>query len=93
VLTIQSRNQFVLPPMSRERVLQVLVGEDRKSRLSDYFSVLASSSCHRFDLVLHMMLFPYCMCLIIIIKIKINLGSVCRIFIFLGISDIASVFT
>jgi hypothetical protein len=56
---------FVLPPISLERALQVLVGEDRKSRSSDYFSVLASSSSHRFDLALHMMLFPYCNFLII----------------------------
>jgi hypothetical protein len=43
VLTMQSRNQFVLPPMSRERSFQVLIGEDRKTRSSDCFSVLASS--------------------------------------------------
>jgi hypothetical protein len=49
-----------LPPISLERTLQVLVGEDRKSRSSDCFSILASSSLRRFDLALHMMLFPYC---------------------------------
>jgi hypothetical protein len=37
-------------PMSLERIMQVFIGEDRKSRSSDYFSVLASSSVHRFDL-------------------------------------------
>jgi hypothetical protein len=58
--------RFVLPPISIERTFQVLVGEDRKSRSSDCFSVLASSSLHRFDLALHMMLFPYC----IFLKIK-----------------------
>jgi hypothetical protein len=41
--------------------VQVFVGEDRKSRSSDCFSVLASLSIHRFDLALHMMSFPYCM--------------------------------
>jgi len=50
---------FVLPPISLKRALQVLVGEDKKSRSRDYFSVLASSSLHRFDRALHMMLFPY----------------------------------
>jgi hypothetical protein len=40
-----------LPPMSLERTLQVFFwGEDGKSRSSDYFSVFASSSIHRFDL-------------------------------------------
>jgi hypothetical protein len=36
--------------MSLERIMQVFIGEDRKSRSSDCFSVLASSSVHRFDL-------------------------------------------
>jgi len=36
--------------MSLERIIQVFIGEDRKSRSSDCFSVLASSSVHRFDL-------------------------------------------
>jgi hypothetical protein len=47
---MQSRNQECLPPVSLERTLQVFIGEDRKSRSSDYFSVLASSSVHRSDL-------------------------------------------
>jgi hypothetical protein len=47
---MQSRNQFCLPPMSLERSLQVLFGEDRKNRSSDCFSILTSSSVHRFDL-------------------------------------------
>jgi hypothetical protein len=78
---------FVLPPISLERALQVLVGEDIKSRLSDCFSVLASSSFHRFDHALHMMLFPYC---IFFFK---KMGRNSRKFSFLGISDIACVFT
>jgi hypothetical protein len=49
-LYMQSRNQLCLPPMSLERTLQVFFGEDRKSRSRDCFSVLASSSIHRFDL-------------------------------------------
>jgi hypothetical protein len=36
--------------MSLERTLHVFFGEDRKSRSSDCFSVLASSSIHSFDL-------------------------------------------
>jgi hypothetical protein len=47
---MQSRNQVCLPPMSLERIMQVFIVEDRKSRSSDGFSVLASSSVHMFDL-------------------------------------------
>jgi len=39
-----------LPPMFLERTVQVLFGEDRKSRSSDCFSVVASLSVYRFDL-------------------------------------------
>jgi hypothetical protein len=80
---------FVLPPISLERALQVLVREDRKSRWSDSFSVLASSSLHRFDHALHMMSFPYS---IFLIKKK-KRGRNCRKLSFLGRSDIACVFT
>jgi hypothetical protein len=91
---MQSRNQFVLPPMSRERSLQVLIGEDRTSRSSDCFSVLASLSVHRFDLALHMMSFPYCILKKkLIIKKKRVGGRICRIFFSLGILDIVCVFT
>jgi hypothetical protein len=62
-----------LPHISLERALQVLVGEDRKSKSRDCFFVLASSSLHRFDHALRMMSFPYS---IFLIKIKIKkLGS------------------
>jgi hypothetical protein len=47
---MQSRNQLCLPPMFLERTVQVLFGEDRKSRSSDCFSVMASLSVNRFDL-------------------------------------------
>jgi hypothetical protein len=40
----------VLAPMFLERTVQVRFGEDRKSRSSDRFSVVASLSVHRFDL-------------------------------------------
>jgi hypothetical protein len=88
---MQSRNQFCCAPYYLERALQVLDGENRKSRLSDCFSVLALSSFYRFNLVLHMILFPYCMCLIIKKNKKIweNLQDIFSI----GISDIACVFT
>jgi hypothetical protein len=36
--------------VSLERTLQVSIGEDRKSRSSDYFSVLASLGIYRCDL-------------------------------------------
>jgi hypothetical protein len=41
------------PPISLERILQVLFGEDKKSRSSDCFSVLATLSLDRFDYALH----------------------------------------
>jgi hypothetical protein len=44
-----------LPPISLERTLQVLVGEDRKGRSSNSFF---SIGIIRFDLALHMMSFP-----------------------------------
>jgi Ca2+/Na+ antiporter len=87
---------FVLPHISLERIVQVFVGEDRKSRSSDCFSVLASLSIHRFDLALHMMSFPYCMfCfLVFYFKKKKKIGENLQDFYFsLGISDIACVFT
>jgi hypothetical protein len=82
--------RFVLPPVSCERALQLLIREDKKSRSSDCFSVLASSSFHRFDRALHMMLFPYC------IFFKKKLGEIAgnfSFFFFFGISNIACVFT
>jgi hypothetical protein len=39
-----------VPPVSLERTLQVSIGEDRKSRSSDCFFVLASLSSYRCDL-------------------------------------------
>jgi hypothetical protein len=39
-----------VPPVSLERTVQVSIGEDRKSRSSDCFSVLASLSIYRCDL-------------------------------------------
>jgi hypothetical protein len=39
-----------VPPVSLERTLQVSIGEDRKRRSSDYFSVLVSLSIYRCDL-------------------------------------------
>jgi hypothetical protein len=77
---MQSRNQLVVMPLiSLERTLQVLVGEDRKNRSSDCFSVLASSGVHRFDLALHMMSFPYC----IFFNKKKNWGEFAGYFFFL----------
>jgi hypothetical protein len=40
----------VFAPMSIERTMQVLFGEDTKSRSNDCFFVLASLSVHMFDL-------------------------------------------
>jgi hypothetical protein len=37
VLVMESRNELVVPPVSLERTFQVSIGEDRKSRSSNYF--------------------------------------------------------
>jgi hypothetical protein len=39
-----------MPHVSLERTLQVSIREDKKSRSSDFFSVLASLSSYRCDL-------------------------------------------
>jgi hypothetical protein len=78
---MQSRNQLCLPPMSLERSLQVLFGEDRKNRSSDYFSVLTSSSVHRFDLAFAYDVISILHVFVLIIKKKI--GRICRTFFFL----------
>jgi hypothetical protein len=39
-----------VPPVSFERTLHVSIGEDRKNRSSDCFSVLTSLSIYRCDL-------------------------------------------
>jgi hypothetical protein len=41
---------LLCPPVSLERTLQVSIGEDRKSRSSDCFSVLASLNSYGCDL-------------------------------------------
>jgi hypothetical protein len=88
--------------MSLERILQVLFGEDRKSMLGYYFSVLANLIPHKFDFALHaspLMFYLYSMFLLfliiyIYIYIYIFGGENERnfIFSFLGISDIACIF-
>jgi hypothetical protein len=42
-----------LSPISLERTLQVLFGEDRKNMLDDCFFVFAILILHKFDLTLH----------------------------------------
>jgi hypothetical protein len=39
-----------VPPVSLERTLQVSIGEDKKSKSRDCFSVLATLSIYRCDL-------------------------------------------
>jgi hypothetical protein len=84
-----------VPPVSLERTLQVYIGEGRKSRSSDYFSVLASLSSYRCDLtfaydvisILHVFVFFFI--------IKKN-GVFCenlKDFISLGLLDIACLLT
>jgi hypothetical protein len=101
VLAVQSWNHCYLPPISLERILQVLSGEDRKSTSGDCFSVLETLILHRFDFALHasfMMLFPYSMFLLLFKKKKKKLGRKCGFFFFFfffsfdSFSDIACVF-
>jgi len=75
---MQSRNQFVLPPISLERTLQVFIGEDRKRRSCDCFSVLASSSVHRCDLTFAYDVISILHVLFVLNKKK-SLGRICRI--------------
>jgi hypothetical protein len=80
---------MLFAPISLERILQVLFGEDRKSRSSDCFSLLATSSLHKFDHALHaccMMSFPYSM----FKKSGEKMQEI--LFSFLGMSDNACVF-
>jgi hypothetical protein len=80
-----------VPPVSLERTLQVTKGEDRKSRSSDCFPVLASLSSYRCDLtfaydvisILHVFL---------IIK-KGYFGENLQDFFLLGLLDIVCIFT
>lgn len=47
---MQSRNKLFLPPcVFLRKLCRYSFGEDRKSRSSDCFSVVASLSIHRFD--------------------------------------------
>jgi hypothetical protein len=90
---MQSRNYFVVPSVSLKRTLQVSIGEDRRSRSSDCFSVLASLSIYMCDLtfaydvisILHILFFFF-----LIIKKK-KLGRICKIF--FGCLDIVCIFT
>jgi hypothetical protein len=90
---MQSRNYFVVPSVSLKRTLQVSIGEDRRSRSSDCFSVLASLSIYMCDLtfaydvisILHILFVFFS-----IIKKK-KLGRICKIF--FGCLDIVCIFT
>jgi hypothetical protein len=84
-----------MPPVSLERTLQVSIGEDRKSRSSDCFSILASLSIYRCDLT-----FAYDVISILHVlfvfnnnKKKKKLERICRIFFLLGLLDIVCIFT
>jgi hypothetical protein len=70
-----------VPPVSLERTLQVSIGEDRKSRSSDCFSVLASLSIYMCDLTFAYDVISILHVLIVLNKKKKkNLGRICRIF-------------
>jgi len=61
-----------LPPISLERILQVQFGEDKKSRSSDCFFVLATSNLHRFDHVVHVIWCHFHIAFCLIKKIKLE---------------------
>jgi hypothetical protein len=66
--------------MFLERTVHVLFWEDRKSRSSDCFSVVASLSVHRFDLA-----FAYDVISILqFFNKKKKFGRICRIFFLLA---------
>jgi hypothetical protein len=73
----------VFAPMFLERTLQFFFWEDRKSRSSDCFPVLTSSSVHRFDLtfaydvisILHILVV-----LFVFFSLKKKLGKFARFF-------------
>jgi len=86
-----------VPPVSLERTLQVSIGEDRKSRSSDCFSVLASLSSYKCDLT-----FAYDVISILHVlfvfnnkkkrKKRVFWGEFARLFL-LGLLDIVCIFT
>jgi hypothetical protein len=103
LVALQFRNHCYLPPISLvtlEGTLQVLFGEDKKSMSDDCFSVLVILILHKFDLALHaslMVVYIYIIFLFFFIKKKKKKigGEVVGYFIcsFLGMSDIACIFT
>jgi hypothetical protein len=82
-----------VPPVSLERTLQVSIGEDRKRRSRDYFSVLASLNSYRYDLT-----FAYDVISILHVLFVFNnnkkkkIGENLQDF-FLGLLDIVCIFT
>jgi hypothetical protein len=78
-----------LPPMFLERTVQVLFGEDRKSRSSDCFSVVASLSVYRFDLAFAYDVFSILLVVFFKKKNRANLQDLFS----LGVLDIACLFS
>jgi hypothetical protein len=56
VLTMQSRNQFVVPPILLREHCRYFLGKTEKVGRATFFLYWHL----RFDLALHMMSFPYC---------------------------------
>jgi hypothetical protein len=55
---------YVCPRVFSSENFAGIFREDRKSRSSDYFSIMASLSVHRFDRALvYDVIFPYCLLL------------------------------
>jgi hypothetical protein len=77
-----------LPPMFLERTVQVLFGEDRKSRPSDYFSVVASLSVYKFDLAFAYDVISILLVVFFFLFLKKKMGRICS----LGVLDIACLF-
>jgi hypothetical protein len=72
--------------------MQVLFGEDRKSRSSNCFSVVASLNVHRFDLAFAYEVIFILLVVLLFKKIKIKMRRICRILFSLGLLDIAFMF-
>jgi hypothetical protein len=69
-----------VPPLSLERTLQVSIGEDRKSRSSDCFSVLASLSSYSCDLAFAYDVISILHFFLIIIKKRVFWGEFAGLF-------------
>jgi hypothetical protein len=93
VLVMQSRNHFVVPPVSLERTLQVFLGKTEKAGRATVFLYWHHLAFTGLILPLHMMPFPYFMfCFFFFLKKKKKKWGEFAEFYFLGSLDIVCIF-